>query len=144
LELGKVGTRTGQQLRTLQHAGVSRVVFSPDGQRLASAGGDGTLKLWDARTGRELRTLRAHTSAVYWSHSLCPKSQQGEGLRQVDQPFGLITFLRGQGLARILTVEEALQAGGDRFRQSEARQVAWEIDFNGQGHGNLRIRLTLA
>src|SRR5207248_5287542 len=32
---------------------------SPDGTWLATAGGQGTIKLWDATTGREVRTLRS-------------------------------------------------------------------------------------
>jgi tetratricopeptide (TPR) repeat protein len=40
------------------------VAFAVDGQVLASASGDKTVKLWDARTGQELRTLRGHTGGV--------------------------------------------------------------------------------
>ncbi len=43
---------------------VSSVAYSPDGQRLASASGDGMVKLWDAQTGQELLTLKEHTSGV--------------------------------------------------------------------------------
>jgi WD40 repeat protein len=40
------------------------VAFSPDGQRLATAGRDRTVKVWDAATGQEARTLQGHTGAV--------------------------------------------------------------------------------
>ena len=40
------------------------VAFSPDGHKLASASGDQTVKLWDAATGMEIRTLRGHTKNV--------------------------------------------------------------------------------
>jgi hypothetical protein len=40
------------------------VAFSPDGQRLASASADQTVKVWDGRSGQELRTLRGHTGPV--------------------------------------------------------------------------------
>ena len=36
---------------------VNSVAFSPDGERLASAGGDGTVKVWNSRTGRVIRTI---------------------------------------------------------------------------------------
>jgi WD40 repeat protein len=43
------------------------VVFSPDGQTLASAGAkeDRTVRLWDAQTHALLRTLRGHQDGVY-------------------------------------------------------------------------------
>jgi serine/threonine protein kinase len=49
---------------------VLAVAWSPDGQRLATASGDSTARVWDATTGTCLRTLQGHTHrviAVAWS-----------------------------------------------------------------------------
>ena len=44
--------------------GVTSVTFSADGKRLASASGDGTVKVWDATSGQEMLTLNGHTAQV--------------------------------------------------------------------------------
>src|SRR5215469_10417407 len=43
---------------------VSAVAYAPDGTTLASGGVDGTVRIWDARTGQLQRVLTGHTGAV--------------------------------------------------------------------------------
>ncbi len=55
--------------QTLLHAhghlaSVYAVAYSPDGKRLASGSYDRTVKVWDAATGEEVRTLRGHAKAI--------------------------------------------------------------------------------
>jgi WD40 repeat protein len=71
-------TRTGSLLGTLQEGAetVYALAYSPDGRLLASGHGyppwegavhmraRGTTRIWDATTGRALRTLRGHTQNV--------------------------------------------------------------------------------
>ncbi|KAL8388877.1 hypothetical protein RB595_008993 [Gaeumannomyces hyphopodioides] len=44
---------------------VNHVTFSPDGSLIASAGWDNHTKLWNARDGKFITTLRAHVAPVY-------------------------------------------------------------------------------
>src|SRR5262245_41779664 len=43
---------------------VTSIAFSPDGSRMATAGKDGVVKMWDAGTGRLLFDYTGHTDAV--------------------------------------------------------------------------------
>ncbi|HMC88267.1 MAG TPA: WD40 repeat domain-containing protein, partial [Gemmataceae bacterium] len=49
----------------LRHTGeIPSIAYSPDGSKLATASVDGTVKIWDSATGREIRTYKGHTGAV--------------------------------------------------------------------------------
>jgi WD40 repeat protein len=56
----------GSLLQTLEDhtSWVNSVAFSADGDRLASASHDKTVRVWDAKTGQPLHTLEGHTSSV--------------------------------------------------------------------------------
>jgi WD40 repeat protein len=54
---------------------VTTLSFSPDGRRLASAGFDAKVKVWDTETGLELLTLSGHKSWI-WKMHFSPDGQR--------------------------------------------------------------------
>jgi WD40 repeat protein/serine/threonine protein kinase len=70
---------TGKQVMTVPahgKAGISNLVFSPNGKRVVSVGGwDRTLKVWDTQTGTLCMTIPAHTAKSY-SASFSPDGKR--------------------------------------------------------------------
>src|ERR1700738_5676035 len=59
------GSAPWKILAQLGHQAVIRgVAFSPDGRFVVSGSEDHTLKLWDVKTGRELRTFIGHANWI--------------------------------------------------------------------------------
>jgi WD40 repeat protein len=60
--------KTGKELpRIAGHAtgGVRRLLFTPDGKRIVSAGFDGHVRVWCVASGKELRAFKADPGTVY-------------------------------------------------------------------------------
>jgi len=57
-------TRPQLVLQTGHAMRVDGLAFSPDGQLLATASADNSIRLWDIRSNRELRTLVGHVTGV--------------------------------------------------------------------------------
>ena len=72
---------------------VRSVSVSPDGRRIASAGRDKSIRIWDATSGAELMTLQKHDSPL-WSVVFSPDSRriissdQGGTIRMWDTASG--------------------------------------------------------
>lgn len=58
------------------HAATATAVrFFPDGERMASSSEDGTARIWEVSTGRNLLTFKAHSDQV-WSLAISPDGQR--------------------------------------------------------------------
>nr|WP_249731943.1 TIR domain-containing protein [Roseococcus sp. SDR] len=100
-----------REARPEWHAGhdgpVLACAFAPDGTRLASAGDDGTLRIWDVRSGSRLLTLHGHLDWVL-ACAFAPDGTRlasagsGGTLRIWDAHSGvaLLTLRGNEGMAR--------------------------------------------
>ena len=66
MTLKRWDTGSGLDLLTLRGhaAAIDSVVWSPDGERLATGSFDNTAQIWDAASGKSLLVLHGHTGAV--------------------------------------------------------------------------------
>jgi WD40 repeat protein len=72
----------GQRLELVVQSGhsgeVTSVAFSPDGKIIASAGDDGTVKLWDLETGLQIKELSTMQSEYFQPSDFTRSSSVGE------------------------------------------------------------------
>ena len=90
---------------------VNTVAFSADGTRLASAGADTLIKIWDAATGVELISLPGHTGNI-WSVTFNRAGTRlfSASLDSTARVYALrledLTDLARSRVTRALTIEE--------------------------------------
>ena len=87
---------------------VSSVAFSSDGGRLATGSDDGSAKLWDVNTGKELFTFKEHGEAVSsvagWTGRLSRAPMIRFQPLPTDRPAVLVNIQALRALAALLVV----------------------------------------
>lgn len=72
----RVGDIAIELRRCEGHLGpVFSAAFSPDGKRIVSGSADGSIRLWDSKTGKEQRRLDGHNGRV-WSVAFAPEGRR--------------------------------------------------------------------
>jgi WD40 repeat protein/serine/threonine protein kinase len=84
---------------------VRSVAFNPDGQRVASASADGTIKIWESATGKELLSM---DDGVVFSVAFSPDGQRlasgsGSDTKIWDSATGKVLLDLGEGTATCVT-----------------------------------------
>jgi WD40 repeat protein len=113
--------------KTISTATLSKVVtrpaFSPDGKFMAGESEDHLVRIWDVRTGREVRTLKGHTATLYniaWSPDgkrlastgedavRLWETETGKELRKHSSPNGYYGMLAWSPDGRTLALDAAI------------------------------------
>jgi WD40 repeat protein/serine/threonine protein kinase len=122
------------------HAGiVFEVASSRDARRLASAGGDGTVRIWDVAAGAEILVLRGHDGPVY-GVNFAPDGKRlasagGDGTVRIwdattGQPAGVLRGHEG------IVYSVAISPDGTRLASAGADRTArlWDLQTGRATH----------
>jgi WD40 repeat protein len=113
---------------------VRSVCFSPDGRRIATGSWDSTVKVWDARTGRELLSLQGHTGGV---NSVC-FSPDGKRLASASAGHQVDGRWMRDGEVKLWDVSlstEGRQAGGQEALTIRGhREAVTSVCFSPEGN----------
>lgn len=86
---------------------VVAVAWEPDGTRIASSGGDGTVRIWDAETGESLLTYRGHTqwfNKANLQATIYTIAWDPEGLRIASAGYGKDVYVWNAATGQTLTL----------------------------------------
>jgi WD40 repeat protein/nucleoside phosphorylase len=118
----------GTILRTydIHASGLLAVAWEPEGNRIASAGGDGFVRVWDADTGQTVLTYRGHAwlfEKVNWWPKIHTIAWSPEGLRLASAGDGRKVYVWDATTAQTITIYE-----GHTGVMSTVFAVAWSPD----------------
>ncbi len=134
---------TGRQVTTLlgHTAKLRSLVFSPDGQRLASAGNDEIIRIWEVATGEALLSLRGHTGEVNSIDWWGPPPEKTEDSRHAPQ--ARLASVSADGTLRVWDPETGQEIVTLRDHPGDLQCVAWSPDgqklATGSDDGTIKI-----
>jgi WD40 repeat protein/serine/threonine protein kinase len=110
--------------------GVSSVAFSPDGRLAASCGGDPdgrdpTIRLWEVKTGDEVRRLKGHTEKV-WGVAFSPADSKCVLSCSEDKTVRLWNAATGEELKRLEGHDRGVLAAVFSGDGKQALSCGWD------------------
>jgi WD40 repeat protein len=132
--MGKVieWNRQGEQVMSCDtKRALQRMVYSPNGQRIAVAGGSQSVSIRDIRTGAETQQLHGHTAWV-WGLAFTPDSSRiitsgaDDTVRMWDAASGQ-ELIQLPGIRGLVT-HIAISKDGRRIAAGDSVVRMWEID----------------